>query len=169
MLIIMLSIPCRRSFCENDFINAAWHGDYHSVVLLMRNGSPRCFDSDQQVIFIVSFYCLWLSSDSNPLIPHGDQDLDFEMKCNIFPENSNNSQLFFSLAQVRCFGCFVWRICLSGSLCLGPLLVKLLKFFMGFFSTSLLKCSLCWCRFPYHTFSFHSTLYEDARSETMSF
>ncbi len=67
MFIYMHSILGWASFCMNDCINAAWHGDNQPVALFMYNGSPGCFDSGLQVI------CIVVSGVSHLLLLYGVQ------------------------------------------------------------------------------------------------
>ncbi len=64
MFISMHSILGWASFCMNYCINAAWHGGNQPVALLRCNGSPGCFDSGLQIIWV---WCLSSSSWQYPI------------------------------------------------------------------------------------------------------
>ncbi|MEQ2293874.1 hypothetical protein AMECASPLE_037967, partial [Ameca splendens] len=55
------------SFCMKYCINAAWDGGDQPVVLLRCNGSPACFDSCFQVLYIVGSGVTYLL-DNHPQI-----------------------------------------------------------------------------------------------------
>ncbi len=120
MFISMHSILGWTSFCMNCCINAAWHEGNQLVALLRCNGSPGCFDSGFQVIWIVQIitdcgnftldfkqhgFCtspLFLQT-LGPWFPNEMQNFLSSEKRTL--DHWVTVQLFFSLAQVRCF----WR------------------------------------------------------------
>ncbi len=73
MFISMHSILGWVSFCTNYCINVASHGGNQPVALLRCNGSPGCFDSGLQVIYIVGSGVSHLPLDNTPEILYGVQ------------------------------------------------------------------------------------------------